>query len=80
MLRLLFFVCSITVGMATTLVVRTAGLSIKFNKTTAAPVSVTNAKGEELLDEGSAQLGFYLRHANNRTLVPFDEVTDMGEK
>ena len=79
MLRLLFFVCSITVGMATTLVVRTPGLSIEFNKTTAAPVSVKNAKGEELLDEGSAQLGFYLRHPNNRTPVPFDEVTEVGE-
>jgi len=58
-----------------TVVVSTPGLSIAFDKATAAPVSVKNAEGEELLEAGATQLGFYMQRPGNSTAVPFDTVT-----
>ena len=70
--------CLLLTEGAATLTVTTPGLSIIFNETTAAPVSVKNSKGEELLDLTSPQPGFYIQQPGNRTLVSFDNVKQVG--
>ena len=76
LLRALLLLLAATERAAVT--VTTPGLSIVFNDSTAAPVSVKNAKGEELLDMTSPQAGFYMQQSGNKTTVPFDQVKEVG--